>query len=61
MLMAAAQNGWLNERAVIMESLLGIKRAGADAHPDLFRLARGEVAQGRRLMFRQQNLHTAVL
>ncbi|MDQ2695877.1 MAG: porphobilinogen synthase [Pseudomonadota bacterium] len=31
MLMAAAGNGWLNERAVIMESLLAIKRAGADA------------------------------
>ncbi|MBI3545648.1 MAG: porphobilinogen synthase [Gammaproteobacteria bacterium] len=31
MLMAAAQNGWLEERAVIMESLLSIKRAGADA------------------------------
>lgn len=31
MLMAASQNGWLNERAVIMESLLAIKRAGADA------------------------------
>ena len=30
MLMAAAQNGWLNEKAVVMESLLGIKRAGAD-------------------------------
>ncbi len=30
MLMAAAQNGWLNERACIMESLLSIKRAGAD-------------------------------
>ncbi len=30
MLMAAAQNGWLNERAVVMESLLSIKRAGAD-------------------------------
>ncbi len=30
MLMAAAQNGWLDERAVIMESLLGFKRAGAD-------------------------------
>jgi porphobilinogen synthase len=28
--MAAAQNGWLDERAVIMESLLCIKRAGAD-------------------------------
>ena len=30
MLMAAAQNGWLDEKAVIMESLLSIKRAGAD-------------------------------
>lgn len=31
MLMAAGKNGWLDERAVIMESLLSIKRAGADA------------------------------
>ena len=31
MLMAAAQNGWLDERAVVMESLSCIKRAGADA------------------------------
>ena len=31
MLMAAAQNGWLDERAVVMESLTCIKRAGADA------------------------------
>ena len=31
MLMAAAQNGWLNERAVILESLHAFKRAGADA------------------------------
>ncbi len=30
MLKAAAQNGWLDERAVVMESLLAIKRAGAD-------------------------------
>ncbi|EDN69663.1 Porphobilinogen synthase [Beggiatoa sp. PS] len=30
MLMAAAQNGWLDETAVMMESLLSIKRAGAD-------------------------------
>jgi porphobilinogen synthase len=29
--MAAAQNGWLDEDAVAMESLLCIKRAGADA------------------------------
>src|ERR671910_1142919 len=27
---AAAQNGWLDERAVVLEALTGIKRAGAD-------------------------------
>ena len=31
MLMAAVQNGWLDERAVVMESLTACKRAGADA------------------------------
>jgi porphobilinogen synthase len=30
MLMAAARNGWLDERAVVLESLTCIKRAGAD-------------------------------
>jgi len=30
MLKAAAQNGWLDEKACVMESLLGFKRAGAD-------------------------------
>src|SRR5690554_5944078 len=30
MLAAAARNGWLDERAVVMESLLSIRRAGAD-------------------------------
>jgi len=30
MLMAAAGNGWLDERAVVLESLTSIKRAGAD-------------------------------
>ena len=30
MLKAAALNGWLDERAVVMESLLSCKRAGAD-------------------------------
>jgi porphobilinogen synthase len=30
MLMAAAQNGWLDEKKVILESLTSIKRAGAD-------------------------------
>ncbi|MDR3393811.1 MAG: porphobilinogen synthase [Parasulfuritortus sp.] len=31
MLKAAALNGWLNERACVLESLLSFKRAGADA------------------------------
>ena len=31
MLKAAAQLGWLDEKAVVMESLISIKRAGADA------------------------------
>ena len=31
MLKAASQNGWLEERSVVLESLLGFKRAGADA------------------------------
>jgi porphobilinogen synthase len=31
MLKAAAQNGWLDERACVFEALTGIRRAGADA------------------------------
>ncbi|BAU46961.1 delta-aminolevulinic acid dehydratase [Sulfurifustis variabilis] len=31
MLKAASANGWLEERAVVLESLLAMKRAGADA------------------------------
>jgi porphobilinogen synthase len=30
MIKAAAKNGWINERAVVMESLLSMRRAGAD-------------------------------
>jgi porphobilinogen synthase len=30
MLKAAAQNGWLDEKRVVLEALTGIKRAGAD-------------------------------
>jgi porphobilinogen synthase len=30
MLKAAAQNGWLNEKACVLEALLSFKRAGAD-------------------------------
>jgi porphobilinogen synthase len=30
MLKAAAQNGWLDERKVVLEALTSIRRAGAD-------------------------------
>ena len=38
MLKAAAQNGWLDERAAVLESLLAIKRAGANAILSYFSL-----------------------
>ncbi len=31
MLKAAGQNGWIDERACVLEALTSIKRAGADA------------------------------
>lgn len=30
MIKAAAQNGWIDEKAVVLETLMGMKRAGAD-------------------------------
>ena len=30
MVKAAAAQGWIDERAIVMESLIGMKRAGAD-------------------------------
>ena len=30
MLKAAAENGWIDERAAVLESLTAIRRAGAD-------------------------------
>jgi porphobilinogen synthase len=30
MLRAAAERGWVDERAAVLESLMGIRRAGAD-------------------------------
>jgi porphobilinogen synthase len=30
MIKAAAQKGWVDERRIVMETLTGIKRAGAD-------------------------------
>jgi len=38
MLKAAAQNGWLNEEACVLESLLAFKRAGADGILSYFAL-----------------------
>jgi porphobilinogen synthase len=31
MLKAAAQNGWIDEQQVVLETLMSFKRAGADA------------------------------
>ena len=42
MLKAAANNGWLDEQAVVMESLLSFKRAGADAILTYFAKAVGQ-------------------
>jgi len=39
MLKAAAQNGWLDERACALEALVSFKRAGADAILTYFALA----------------------
>ncbi len=38
MIKAAAQNGWLNHDAVMMEALLAFKRAGADGVLSYFAL-----------------------
>ncbi|MEY2620430.1 MAG: Delta-aminolevulinic acid dehydratase [Pseudomonadota bacterium] len=45
MLLAAAQNGWLDREAVMMESLLAFKRAGADGILTYFALDAAEVLQ----------------
>jgi porphobilinogen synthase len=42
MLKAAAQNGWLDEQAVVMESLVSFKRAGADARRTYFAKSVGQ-------------------
>ena len=42
MLMAAARNGWLDEQAVVLESLVSIKRAGADGILSYFSLRAAE-------------------
>ena len=40
MLMAAAQNGWLDERAVVLESLTSHQARRRRRHPDVLREAR---------------------
>jgi len=48
MLKAAAQNGWLDERACVLEALTAFKRAGADAILTYFALSAAEwLAEGR--------------
>jgi porphobilinogen synthase len=47
MLKAAAQNGWLNEEACVLESLLSFKRAGADAILTYFALPAARWLAGR--------------
>jgi porphobilinogen synthase len=42
MLKAAAQNGWLDEKACVLESLLAFKRAGADGILTYFALDAAE-------------------
>ena len=45
MLKAAAQNGWLDEQACVLESLLAFKRAGADGILTYFALDAAEYLQ----------------
>ena len=46
MLMAAAQNGWLDEKKVMMESLMAFKRAGLDGILTYFAPAAARVLNG---------------
>ncbi len=46
MLKAAAQNGWLDERACMLESLLAFKRAGADGVLTYFALDAARALRG---------------
>jgi porphobilinogen synthase len=47
MLKAAAQNGWLDHDAVMMESLLAFRRAGADGVLSYFALEAARLLRGR--------------
>jgi porphobilinogen synthase len=47
MLKAAAQNGWLDHDAVMLESLLAFKRAGADGVLTYFAIDAAKLLQNR--------------
>jgi porphobilinogen synthase len=47
MLMAAIKNGWLDERAVVLEALMSIRRAGADGVLTYFAKSAARWLQGR--------------
>ena len=47
MLKAAAANGWLDHDAVMMESLLAFKRAGADGILTYFAIHAAKLLQGK--------------
>jgi porphobilinogen synthase len=47
MIKAAAERGWLDEQAAVMESLLSIRRAGADAILSYFALSAARWLKGR--------------
>ena len=46
MIVAAAQNGWLDHDRVMMESLLAFKRAGADGILTYFAPAAAKILNG---------------
>ena len=50
MIMAAAQNGWLDGERAMMESLIAFKRAGACRRAQLFRAARRRAAEAIRAL-----------
>ena len=50
MLKAASMNGWLDEKAVVMEALTGKKTGGSGRHIDLFRTTGSGVDQGQELI-----------
>jgi porphobilinogen synthase len=46
MILAAAQNGWLDHDSVMMESLMAFKRAGADGVLTYFAPAAAKLLNG---------------